>query len=309
MTTFAGALAVIHVWGTTIPALAGLALVPVVAAGTLFGVWGGLLAGALTAALLAPFAPTDGHLPTATWAVTAGLAVGIGSFVGVRSGILQGTVACADDLTAQLVTTYQRTLHLIVEALELRDPATGGHSERVAANAQVMGQALGLDEEAQRTLYWAGLLHDVGKIAVPESILQKPGPLSPEEWATIRAHPTIGARLIRDTSSEFCEIADAVATHHERWDGSGYPDGLAGGSIPLYGRILAVVDVFEALTADRPYRAPLPSSEALRYICDMGGLEFDPELVARFERLVHDGTLSVSAHRATHPSMFDLAGA
>ncbi|HEX7026006.1 MAG TPA: HD domain-containing phosphohydrolase, partial [Gammaproteobacteria bacterium] len=132
-------------------------------------------------------------------------------------------------------------------------------------------------------------MHDIGKIGIPDSILLNPGKLSKEEWAVMRRHPVIGAEIIGEHKSRLLEWARIIAlTHHEKWDGSGYPQGLAGKEIPLIGRIVAIADVFDALTTERPYKKAWPDQEALDYLNDQRGTHFDPELVELFFSILPD---------------------
>jgi HD-GYP domain-containing protein (c-di-GMP phosphodiesterase class II) len=149
--------------------------------------------------------------------------------------------------------------------------------------------------EEIRAVYWGGLLHDLGKIAVPERILQKPGELSEDEFSTMRRHSDIGANLLLSVSSDLRPIAEGVRTHHERWDGTGYPHGLRGADIPRSGRIIAIVDVFEALTCSRPYRGPKPVPEVLEFIRERAGSWFDPELAPVLEDLYWRGEIFTAA--------------
>lgn len=205
-----------------------------------------------------------------------------------------------DDISTRTMGSQPGSLLRFAEAVELYDPLTAGHSRRVGANGRILADALGLNDDEQDVVYWAGLLHDVGKIAVPASILRKPGPLTGEERALMRKHPGLGASLIRESPAGSDVMAAAVGAHHERWDGLGYPKGLAGEAIPLYGRILAVVDVFEALTAERPYRSPLEPAEALAFIRDGAGSAFDPELIAQFDLLVRRDAITVAPTAAAN---------
>lgn len=166
--------------------------------------------------------------------------------------------------------------------IEARDPYTGGHCERLAASAAALGQALGLDGQALRALRLAGSLHDLGKVAVPDQVLLKPGRLDPAERTVIQLHPVTGAELIRPLRT-LDPVLPIVRHHHERWDGSGYPDGLAGEAIPLPARIMAVVDVYDALVTARPYKGPLPPREALAILRRETDAGFwDPRVVAAF---------------------------
>ncbi len=172
-------------------------------------------------------------------------------------------------------------LDSLVRTVDNKDRYTRRHSEDVAEYACLLGQALGLDSEEGETLSVAGLLHDVGKISVPDTILRKPGRLTEEEMTIIRGHPGVGA-LIVGAVPGLAHILPAVRHHHERWDGGGYPDGLAHTDIPLIARIMAVADAFSAMTTDRPYRNSLPPEEALQLIQKGLGTQFDPYLGALF---------------------------
>jgi len=154
-----------------------------------------------------------------------------------------------------------------------------------------IGTLIGLSEEELNTLYWAALLHDVGKLAVAQSVLTKSGRLTSEELEEIRRHPTYGADLLMGISPHLEQVAAAVRSHHERWDGKGYPQGISGDQIPLLARIVSVIDVYEALTSPRPYRDPLLPGQALVYIRRGSGTQFDPRVVAAFERLHASGRL------------------
>jgi len=171
------------------------------------------------------------------------------------------------------------TLALTIEA---RDPYTLGHCDRLSRYAVALGQALGLDPDMVRALRLGGYLHDLGKIAVPDGILLKPGPLDPVEQERIRAHPGAGSDLVLGLRSMEL-VRPIMRHHHEKWDGSGYPDGLKGAAIPLGARIISVVDVFDALHTERPYKAALPRSEAVSLLIretDAG--YWDPKVVETF---------------------------
>ena len=167
----------------------------------------------------------------------------------------------------------------LANALEAKDPYTRGHSERVAALSRRVASALGLAPSVVDVIGQAGLLHDIGKIGVPEAILRKAGPLSLDEWQIMRGHPVIGAQIV--APFEFFEgAARAIRHHHERWDGSGYPDGLARDAIPLEARIVAVVDVFDALTSARSYRPALDRDAACAVLRREAGHTLDETVVA-----------------------------
>ena len=171
------------------------------------------------------------------------------------------------------------TLALTIEA---RDPYTLGHCDRLSRYAVAVGEGLGLDPEMVRSLRLGGYLHDLGKIAVPDGILLKPGPLDPIEYERIRAHPGAGSDLVLGLRSMEL-VRPIMRHHHEKWDGSGYPDGLKGEAIPLGARIISVVDVFDALHTDRPYKAALPRSEAVStLIRETDAGYWDPRIVETF---------------------------
>jgi putative two-component system response regulator len=207
---------------------------------------------------------------------------------------LAGAVRRLDDQAAWLAGEVETAVRHLREreeeiifrlalAVEYRDNDTGDHTWRVARYSQIMAEALGLDPEFCRRLYLAAPLHDVGKVAIPDGILLKKGRLDGAEMATIRTHADIGQRILGDSASELIRLAAEIAGgHHEKWDGSGYPQGLAGEAIPLAARIVAVADVFDALTSARPYKSAMPAEEALRCIQAESGRHFDPDCVAAF---------------------------
>jgi HD-GYP domain-containing protein (c-di-GMP phosphodiesterase class II) len=172
-------------------------------------------------------------------------------------------------------------LHSLTSAVDAKDAYTCGHSERVALLGRHLAKSMKLsDHEIERT-YMAGLLHDVGKIGVPEAVLQKPGKLTPEEYDQMKKHPEIGARILADIK-QVKDIIPGVMHHHERYDGKGYPAGLAGENIPLIGRILCLADCFDAMTSNRTYRKALPLEVALTEIRRCSGTQFDPALAEAF---------------------------
>jgi HD-GYP domain-containing protein (c-di-GMP phosphodiesterase class II) len=174
--------------------------------------------------------------------------------------------------------SFQSLLGL-ANALEAKDVYTRGHSERVAALARRIALGAGVPRPVADTIAQAGLLHDLGKIGIPEGVLRKPGPLTAEEWALMRRHPIVGAQIVAPLEF-FADGAVIVRHHHERHDGSGYPDGLHGDLIPLGARIVGVADVYDALTSDRPYRARLSRAEVLRRLEEEAGRSLDARLTA-----------------------------
>jgi HD-GYP domain-containing protein (c-di-GMP phosphodiesterase class II) len=184
-------------------------------------------------------------------------------------------------LAERLDAAYLETISALAISVEARDSYTGGHVERVRLHSRRIGEACGLQGAALRQLEFGAVLHDVGKIGIPDDILQKPGRLDPEEWTFMRHHPEIGRRILEGISF-LTEALDAVGFHHERWDGAGYPDGLAGDAIPLFGRIVAVADAYDAMVTDRPYRGGLPVDVALSEIERGRGTQFDPDIARAF---------------------------
>jgi PAS domain S-box-containing protein len=191
----------------------------------------------------------------------------------------------------ELATAYDETLVGWSRALELRDQETEGHSRRVTEMTLELAKAMGVSGEDLVHLYRGTLLHDIGKMGVPDNILLKPGKLTDEEWEIMRRHPDYAYKML--AGIPFLQKAlDVPYCHHEKWDGSGYPRGLKGEEIPLSARIFAVIDVWDALCSDRPYRPAWSSEEALQYILDESGKHFDPAVVQAFVKLLHNGKLS-----------------
>jgi PAS domain S-box-containing protein len=188
--------------------------------------------------------------------------------------------AAQQDAIDELHLSRQETVERLTKAIELHDSSTGKHVDQMAKVAALLGTCLGLDPEQVQLLRLAAPMHDVGKIATPSEILRKPGPLTPEEREEMNRHTTIGHEILADSQSELLRVAATIAlTHHERFDGSGYPKGLVGTEIPLEGRITAVADVFDALLTDRSYRSALSMDEAVAVIRNGRGSQFDPEIV------------------------------
>ncbi len=190
----------------------------------------------------------------------------------------------------ELQLTYDQTLAALTSALDARDRETEGHSLRVARIAAYLGQKIGLTADQAKILERGAILHDIGKIGISDTILLKPGPLTPEEWKTMRLHPDIGARIIEGIPF-LQETLPIIRYHQERWNGSGYPLGLKGHDIPLMARIFAVVDAYDALTTHRPYRTPLSQEDALEYLRGQAEILFDAKIVEDFEALVQRGDL------------------
>jgi len=225
--------------------------------------------------------------------LTAGtLAADLASVAGC--GLLAGFLGDGQRRAREaLAESFRRTLEALSRALEARDPYTEGHSRRTAFYADAIAGSLGLGREARNILRWAALLHDLGKIGVPDALLHKKEGLTEEERRRMAAHPEIGAGII--TGLPFLkEAALLVRHHHERFDGAGTPDGLAGDAIPLEARILTVADALDALTTDRPYRKATGWEESLREMEKESGTRFDPVVLAALHRLPPDETAGKS---------------
>ncbi len=205
--------------------------------------------------------------------------------VGILTQSFNEMVRSLSQSKKDLLDSYDKTIEGWARALDLRDHETEGHSRRVADVAVRLGQTMGLKEEQLRELKRGGLLHDIGKIAIPDSILLKQGELTKEEIALVRRHPDYAKSFMEQI--DFLKPAMAVPySHHERWDGKGYPQGLKGEQIPLLARIFAVADVWDALTSERPYRKAMSFADALDYIRAESGKHFDPQAVNAFTKML-----------------------
>lgn len=187
----------------------------------------------------------------------------------------------------KLIHTYDSTLAGWAKALELRDRETEGHTQRVTNGCMILARALGIDDEHLVHIYRGALLHDIGKMGIPDNILRKPGKLSEAEWEIMRLHPVYAYQWL--SPIVFLQPALEIPyCHHEKWDGTGYPRGLKGREIPLAARIFSVIDVWDALSFDRPYRAAWSPELVLEYIKEKAGTHFDPEIVAKFLAILKD---------------------
>ncbi len=190
----------------------------------------------------------------------------------------------------ELEISYDHTLAALMSALDASDRDTEGHSARVSQLAMRLGQEMNLEDRQLKALERGALLHDIGKIGVSDTILHKPGKLTEAEWKIMRSHPDIGARIVEDIPF-LRDTLSVIRFHQERWDGSGYPAGLRGEDIPLEARIFSVIDAFDALTVERPYRKKISHEEAVSYLHEQAGILFDPEVVAAFERIFIEGRI------------------
>jgi hypothetical protein len=178
------------------------------------------------------------------------------------------------------------TLERLARAAEYRDDNSFDHTQRVAILAARLARGMGEDDHSVRLIRQAAPVHDLGKIAIPDSILLKPGALEPEEFEVVKTHSALGARVLEGSHSEVLGVAERIArSHHERWDGDGYPDSLTGHEIPLPARLVAVADVFDVLVHERPYKEAWTVEDAAREIRSGAGLQFDPEVVGAFDAM------------------------
>jgi putative two-component system response regulator len=248
----------------------------------------------------APTAPTGARpggsplLPPETPAIVTTLAQtgSTGNTTTITAPEAQQLLAYARDLNqsleqvrrvyAELERSYLQTIEALAAALDARDSATEGHCQRVTGCTLIMGEYFGIQGAEMTALHYGAALHDIGKIGIPDAILRKPGRLTEEEWDLMRQHPELGERII--SGIEFLRTAvPVVLHHHERWDGAGYPAGLAGEAIPLGARIFMVSDAFDAMISNRPYRKGMPYDQALREIRHMSAKQFDPAVVEAFD--------------------------
>jgi putative nucleotidyltransferase with HDIG domain len=197
---------------------------------------------------------------------------------------LRETFKSERERSAQLQASYMATVRALANAVEARDAYTGKHAERVAAYGLEIARAFGSQLAYEPEIEFGFLLHDIGKVAVPDAILYKPEPLTEAERTLMERHTVIGFDILRDVDF-LGEAREVVRSHHERWDGRGYPDGLAAEDIPLAARMFAVADTLDALTTDRPYRPASPLGEARGIIDSLRGTQFDPGVVNAFDKI------------------------
>jgi HD-GYP domain-containing protein (c-di-GMP phosphodiesterase class II) len=260
-----------------------------------YGLRGGLAAGALLTLLIGPVGASIGLPldPPASWLLRGAVFLGIGTLNGLLVDRAR-RLASAWRETAQRVEQRERSgILALARGAEAKDEQTGDHIRRVQATAHDLARATGATVDLSEQIGWAAMLHDVGKLHVPDSILRKPGPLTPDEWAVVRNHTVWGERILGD--GEGFELARRVARwHHENVDGSGYPDGLLGSRIPFEARIVRIADAFDAMTNRRPYSEPRTVDEALEELFRWQGKQFDPELVRLMPALVNRAAAPLS---------------
>jgi HD-GYP domain-containing protein (c-di-GMP phosphodiesterase class II) len=202
-----------------------------------------------------------------------------------------------------LERTFFETVEALANALEAKDEYTSNHARSITDMALDVGNELGIEGSDLKRLELGALFHDIGKIGIPSKILAKPGPLDDEEWKVIRTHPELGERIL-EPIDRLADVRPIVRHCHEHFDGSGYPDAISGDEIPIESRIILVVDAFDAMTTDRPYRKALPIEEACRRLLESSGKQFDPEIVEAFLRTLdqEDSLHNTSADRTQVPA-------
>jgi HD-GYP domain-containing protein (c-di-GMP phosphodiesterase class II) len=210
------------------------------------------------------------------------------------------------DNALELGHAYRGTAHLLTDMLTADHEYTGSHSRSVIELAREVGNALDLDEVGLRDLEFAALLHDIGKVSVPNEIINKPGPLNDEEWEIMRRHTIEGERMLKQVGGVLAEAGSIVRSHHEHYDGNGYPDGLIGDEIPVAARIISCCDAFNAMTTDRAYRQAMPQSAAVEELRVNSGTQFDPAVVEALLAIVADGDSAGNGAGPTPEPAVDL---
>jgi HD domain len=270
-----------------------LGYLPVALGAYAFGWRGGLVTGLAVAAALGPLPAIVGfdHAEgPAAWLIRGTAFAGIGVLVGRLLDLSTAGAGHARARVAEVVQRERESLVALATAAESRD-ADGGHVRRLDVLSRRLAETAGVDPRAAATIGWSAMLHDLGKLRVPERILLNPHPLNGDEWTVIRLHPIWGEQAL--AGGEHLAVARQIArSHHENWDGSGYPDGLYGDRIPLPARIVRIADAFDAMTNQRPYQEPVSFEAALEELHANAGHDFDPDLVGRFSNLLRtDGDL------------------
>ncbi len=242
--------------------------------------------------LIAQFAFDAGTVLTVSYQIAAW---GIGT-VGMLATNYGAANAERNAFSRRLQDSQRELIQRLAQSVESRDTETGEHIYRIGVLCQRLALQIGWSEQQANTLMYASVAHDIGKIGIPDSVLLKQGPLDEAEWEVMKTHTTIGARILARSANPLVQMAETIAlTHHENWDGSGYPAGLQGEQIPFVGRICAVVDVYDALLSRRPYKDAWPLDQVLEEIRRNSATKFDPELVSAFLRLAPQLTSELSA--------------
>lgn len=211
--------------------------------------------------------------------------------VAERTTDLTATVERLTQVEQALRDSQEEAIRRLAQAAEFRDPMTGAHLNRMSRTCELLAERAGLGKTRSELIRIASPMHDIGKIGVPDEILRKPGKLTEPEMEQMRKHPVIGSEILAGSASELLRLGGLIAlTHHERWDGTGYPCSLSGEKIPVEGRIVAIADVFDALTSERPYKAAFSVDESLSIMCEGRGKHFDPDLLDVFLDLADEVT-------------------
>jgi hypothetical protein len=256
----------------------------------IFGITGdvGMFRGFLENSILAAAAPFGTGFWFMTWATLAALLLPAMTLLDRFHRLQLRSFRAEQRASAKLTLAYDATLGGWARALEVRDQDTEGHSRRVSDLTLELARALGMSGDELEQVHRGAILHDIGKIGIPDNILHKPGPLSPDEWEIMRKHPEYAYRLL--SPIQFLTPALEIPyCHHERWNGSGYPRKLSGEQIPLSARVFAVADVWDALLSDRSYRKAWSEEKARDYIASNAGIQFDPKAVEVFMRIGENG--------------------
>lgn len=264
-----------------------LGYVPIVLGAYFWGLRGGVLAAALGAISLGPLLSATQPTPelAPSWVVRGTMFTTVGAITGMLFDHCRAMTAAWREGAVEIVASQRDGMVALARAAEAKDQVTGDHVMRCRDHAELLAREIGLEETRVADIAWSAMLHDIGKLQVPDHVLRKAGPLTEEEWRLVRLHPVHGAEIL--AHGKAFETARRIARwHHENLDGSGYPDGLRGEAIPLEARLVHVIDSWDAMTNDRPYRRALPVERALQELRDGAGSQFDPELVAVFTALV-----------------------
>ncbi len=193
------------------------------------------------------------------------------------------------------------TVYRLSRAAEYKDEDTGAHVQRMSHYSTAIARAMKLDDEFVENILWAAPMHDIGKIGIPDRVLQKPAKLDDDEWVIMRSHTTIGFEILKDSDVDFIKLAaDVAISHHEKWNGTGYPRGIKGAETPIAGRIVALADVFDALTSERPYKKPWPLEKALSIIAEGKGTHFDPDAADAFLSIQDEITRELNFWKFMH---------
>jgi len=203
--------------------------------------------------------------------------------VAVRTSALRMALENVKESQRVILSAHLETIHRLAAAAEFKDEETADHIQRMSRYCALLAKRLALPDAEVDLVLQASPMHDIGKIGIPDSILLKPGKLTADEWAVMKKHTIYGARILGDSNFELLRVGETIAlSHHERWDGTGYPNGLAGEEIPLFGRVCAVADVFDALTSRRPYKEPFSNETSLEIMRAGRGTHFDPKILDIF---------------------------